>query len=40
NDLEFDIRTLGIREALLLGMRQKPEKGSINTINSFNNIGG
>ena len=40
NDLEFDIRTLGIKEALLKGINQKPEKGSINTINSFNNIGG
>ena len=40
NDLEFDIRELGIREALLRGIGQKPEKGSINTINSFNNIGG
>lgn len=40
NDLEFDIRNLGILEALLQAIRQKPKKGSVNTVNAFNNIGG
>jgi len=40
NDIEFDIRELGIREALLQAINQKPEKGSVNTVNAFNNIGG
>jgi len=40
NDMEFDIHTLGIREALLHAIRNKPEKGSVNTLNTFNNIGG
>ncbi|MFH1297339.1 MAG: radical SAM protein [Bacteroidota bacterium] len=40
NNLEFDIRHLGIREALLQAIRLKPEKGSVNTVNSFQNIGG
>ena len=30
----------GIRDALLKAIQYKPEKGSINTQNSFNNIGG
>ncbi|MBC8457314.1 MAG: radical SAM protein, partial [Deltaproteobacteria bacterium] len=40
NNLEFDIRELGIREALLQAIHLKPEKGSVNTMNSFHNIGG
>ncbi len=40
NDIEFDIKELGIREALLQAINLKPEKGSVNTINAFNNIGG
>jgi len=40
NDIEFDIHELGIREALLQAINQKPEKGSVNTLNSFQNIGG
>ena len=40
NNLEFDIRELGIRDALLKAILQKPEKGSMNTINKFHNIGG
>lgn len=40
SDLEFDIRELGIREALLRAIRLKPKKGSVNTINTFHNIGG
>jgi len=40
DDLEFDIRKLGIREAMLKAIHLKPEKGSTNRINSFHNIGG
>lgn len=40
NDLEFDIRELGIREALIRAIRMKPEKGTVNTVNTFHNIGG
>ena len=40
DDLEFDIRTLGIREALLQAIHLKPEKGTVNTKNLFTNIGG
>jgi cyclic pyranopterin phosphate synthase len=40
NDLEFDIRELGIREAVLKAIGMKPERGSVNTVNAFNNIGG
>jgi len=40
NNLEFDIRKLGIREALVQAINLKPEKGSVNTVNKFNNIGG
>jgi len=40
NNLEFDIRKMGIREALLAAASQKPKCGSFNEINHFNNIGG
>lgn len=40
DDVEFDIHQTGIREALLQAIRMKPEKGSVNTMNAFNNIGG
>jgi len=40
NNLEFNIRDLGIREAMLQAINQKPEIGSVNTLNAFNNIGG
>jgi len=40
NNLEFDIRKLGIREAFLQAIRLKPEKGTVNTKNLFTNIGG
>ncbi|MBE0648778.1 MAG: radical SAM protein [Bacteroidales bacterium] len=40
SDIEFDIKELGIREALLQAINLKPEKGSVNTLNAFNNIGG
>lgn len=40
NNMEFDIRKLGIKKALLLAVSQKPECGSFNGVNEFNNIGG
>lgn len=40
DNLAFSIRELGIREALRAAVGLKPEKGSINTVNQFNNIGG
>jgi len=40
NNLEFDIRKMGIKEALIAAAAQKPECGSFNAINHFNNIGG
>jgi cyclic pyranopterin phosphate synthase len=40
SDLEFDIRELGIKEAIQRAVNRKPEKGTVNTMNSFQNIGG
>jgi cyclic pyranopterin phosphate synthase len=40
NDLEFDIRKLGIRKAILQAINHKPEKGTVNSVNFFHNIGG
>ena len=40
DNLAFSIRELGAREAIHAAVGLKPEKGSINTINRFNNIGG
>ena len=40
SDLQFSIRELGIREALLRAAGQKPEKGTVNFTGNFNNIGG
>lgn len=40
SDLEFGIRTLGIEQAFRLALEAKPEKGSKNHLNCFNNIGG
>ncbi len=40
NNLEFDIRKMGISEALQAAANQKPKCGSFNGINNFNNIGG
>ncbi len=40
NNLEFDIRKMSIKEALLAATSQKPKCGSFNEINHFNNIGG
>lgn len=40
SNLEYSIRELGSREALLRGIRTKPEKGIVNKKNLFHNIGG
>ena len=39
-DTEYDIRALGIEKAFELALLSKPEKGSKNHYNCFNNIGG
>jgi cyclic pyranopterin phosphate synthase len=40
DNLGFSIHEFGIREALMLAIRFKPEKGTINSVSRFNNIGG
>lgn len=40
SDLEFDIREMGIRQAIEAALFGKPEKGTINLSNCFHNIGG
>jgi len=40
NNLEYSIRELGIREALIQAIQAKPEKGKSNSNNLFHNIGG
>ena len=40
SDLEFDIRKLGIKEAMETAVGFKPEKGTSNTSDLFHNIGG
>ena len=40
NNIEFNIRELGIKQAFLKAINQKPEFGSENRINEFYNIGG
>ena len=40
NDLEFDVRTLGIREALQQAIALKPECGTYSNNHQFHNIGG
>ena len=39
-NIEYSIRELGIREALLCAIRTKPEKGKVNNTNLFHNNGG
>ena len=39
-NLEYSIRELGIKEALLRAINTKPEKGKVNNRNLFHNIGG
>jgi GTP 3',8-cyclase len=40
DNLAFSIREMGVREALHAAVGMKPEKGTVNTVNRFNNIGG
>jgi cyclic pyranopterin phosphate synthase len=40
SDLEYDVRKLGAEKAILLAIGEKPERGTINNTNKFNNIGG
>ena len=40
NDLEFDIRRMGYKEAITKALELKPECGSFNNTGSFFNIGG
>jgi cyclic pyranopterin phosphate synthase len=39
-NLEYSIRDLGIKEAMLRAINTKPEKGKVNNHNLFHNIGG
>jgi cyclic pyranopterin phosphate synthase len=40
SDLEFDVRELGVEQAILRAIGKKPESGTENMVNSFSNIGG
>jgi len=40
NDIEFDVKKLGIENSFLLAAKNKPLCGSFNNKNQFNNIGG
>ena len=40
NDLQYDTRKLGIRNALEMAIGHKPERGSVNETGKFYNIGG
>ncbi len=40
NDMEFDIKQLGIKEAIFQAIQNKPACGTVNHLNEFNNIGG
>lgn len=40
SDIAFDIRELGIQEAMERALGAKPEKGTVNHGNRFHNIGG
>jgi len=40
SDLEFDVRELGTKQALLKAVALKPRSGSENRVNKFCNIGG
>jgi GTP 3',8-cyclase len=40
SDIQFSTRELGIREALVKAIGQKPEQGSVNITGGFHNIGG
>jgi GTP 3',8-cyclase len=40
DNIGFSIRELGVKEALQKAVHLKPEKGTVNSINKFHNIGG
>jgi len=40
SNIEYDVRKLGAKEAIIQAIENKPEKGQINNKNKFNNIGG
>lgn len=40
SDLEYDIREMGIEEALQAALLGKPDRGTVNLSNCFHNIGG
>lgn len=40
SNLEYNIRELGIKEAINRALKQKPKCGTANTVGSFYNIGG
>jgi hypothetical protein len=40
SNLEYNIRELGIEEAINRALKQKPKCGTANTHGSFYNIGG
>lgn len=40
SNLEYDIRSLGIKNAIEMAVGKKPEKGSSNSSDFFHNIGG
>lgn len=40
NDLEYDIRKIGIEKAIELAVKNKPKSGTNNKVNQFSNIGG
>ncbi len=40
SDLEYDIRKLGNKRAIMLAVGNKPEYGTVNKVSGFSNIGG
>jgi cyclic pyranopterin phosphate synthase len=36
----YDIKEMGVKDALLVAINGKPESGTVNNVNTFNNIGG
>ncbi len=40
SDMEFDVRELGIHKAIEMALAAKPERGTVNLMNCFHNIGG
>jgi GTP 3',8-cyclase len=40
SNMEYNVRSMGIRQAIELALGAKPEKGSVNLSNCFHNIGG